>query len=35
MNKLKNAIQNNTFSVGELSKIRKKMTDLGITSENT
>ncbi|COF59631.1 Uncharacterized protein conserved in bacteria [Streptococcus pneumoniae] len=33
MNKLKNAIQNNTFSVGELSEIRKKMSDLGITKE--
>ncbi|KYD10032.1 hypothetical protein B4102_2445 [Heyndrickxia sporothermodurans] len=33
MNKLKNAIQNNTFSVDELSEIRKKMSDLGITKE--
>ncbi|MGG0847103.1 T7SS effector LXG polymorphic toxin [Peribacillus simplex] len=33
MNKLKNAIQNNTFSVDELSKISKKMSDLGITKE--
>ncbi len=33
MNKLKNAIQNNTFSVDELSVIRKKMSDLGITKE--
>lgn len=33
MNKLKNAIQNNTFSVDELSEISKKMSDLGITKE--
>ncbi|WP_243503943.1 T7SS effector LXG polymorphic toxin [Cytobacillus oceanisediminis] len=33
MNKLKNAIQNNTFSVDELSEIRKKMSELGITKE--
>ncbi|WEZ07879.1 AHH domain-containing protein [Priestia flexa] len=33
MNKFKNAIQNNTFSVDELSEIRKKMSDLGITKE--
>ncbi|KWW21754.1 hypothetical protein AS888_04425 [Peribacillus simplex] len=33
MNKLKNAIQNNTFSVDELSEINKKMSDLGITKE--
>ncbi|PEB35377.1 hypothetical protein COM77_15690 [Bacillus cereus] len=33
MNKLKNAIQNNTFSVDELSEVRKKMSDLGITKE--
>ncbi|MGI2789897.1 hypothetical protein [Bacillus cytotoxicus] len=33
MNKLKNAIQNNTFSVDELSEIRKKMSVLGITKE--
>ncbi|WP_264741145.1 T7SS effector LXG polymorphic toxin [Cytobacillus firmus] len=33
MNKLKNAIQNNTFSVDELSDIRKKMSELGITKE--
>nr|WP_256371031.1 T7SS effector LXG polymorphic toxin [Psychrobacillus sp. OK028] len=31
MNKLKNAIQNNTFSVDELSEISKKMFELGIT----
>ncbi|TQR13294.1 type IV secretion protein Rhs [Psychrobacillus lasiicapitis] len=31
MNKLKNAIQNNTFNVDELSEIRKEMADLGIT----
>ncbi|WP_419957622.1 T7SS effector LXG polymorphic toxin [Psychrobacillus psychrotolerans] len=31
MNKLKNAIQNNTFSVNELSEISKKMSELGIT----
>ncbi len=31
MNKLKNAIQNNRFSVDELSEIRKKMSELGIT----
>ncbi|WP_399627914.1 hypothetical protein [Sporosarcina sp. SG10008] len=33
LTKLKNAIQNNTFSVDELSEIRKKMSDLGITKE--
>src|SRR5690625_4331670 len=33
LNKLKNAIQNNTFSVDELSEISKKMFDLGITKE--
>ncbi|MER2263455.1 MAG: AHH domain-containing protein, partial [Psychrobacillus sp.] len=33
MNKLKNAIQNNTFSVDELAEIRKKMSDLGIAKE--
>lgn len=33
MNKLKNAIQNNTFSVDELSEISKKMSDLGINKE--
>lgn len=33
MNKLKNGIQNNTFSVDELSEIRKKMSELGITKE--
>ncbi|WP_234998536.1 AHH domain-containing protein [Salirhabdus sp. Marseille-P4669] len=33
MNKLKNAIQNNTFTVDELSEIRKKMSKLGITKE--
>ncbi|EOP59959.1 hypothetical protein IKQ_06110 [Bacillus cereus VDM053] len=33
MNKLKNAIQNNIFSVDELSEISKKMSDLGITKE--
>ena len=33
MNQLKNAIQNNTFSVDELSEIRKKMADLGNTKE--
>ncbi|KAB7667792.1 type IV secretion protein Rhs [Bacillus sp. B1-b2] len=33
MNKLKNAIQNNTFSVDELSEVRKKMSELGITKE--
>ncbi|MCU6602704.1 T7SS effector LXG polymorphic toxin [Peribacillus frigoritolerans] len=33
MNKLKNAIQNNTFSVDELSEISKKMSELGITKE--
>ncbi|WP_342614461.1 T7SS effector LXG polymorphic toxin [Peribacillus frigoritolerans] len=33
MNKLKNAIQNNTFSVDELSEISKKMSDLGIIKE--
>ncbi|MFC8560215.1 T7SS effector LXG polymorphic toxin [Peribacillus frigoritolerans] len=33
MNKLKNAIQNNTFSVDELSEISKKMSDLGITKQ--
>lgn len=31
MNKLKNAVQNNTFSVDELSEISKKMSELGIT----
>lgn len=30
MNKLKNAIQNNTFNVDELFEIRKEMADLGI-----
>lgn len=30
MNKLKNAIQNNIFSVDELSEISKKMSELGI-----
>lgn len=33
MKKLKNAIQNHVFSVDELSKIRKKMSDLGIIEE--
>ena len=33
LNKLKNAIQNNTFSVDELSEINKKMSNLGITKE--
>ncbi|MGH0855981.1 hypothetical protein ACQVSP_05410, partial [Bacillus pacificus] len=33
LNKLKNAIQNNTFSVSELSDIGKKISDLGITKE--
>ena len=33
MNKLKNAIQNNTFSIDELSEIGKKMADLSITKE--
>ncbi|WP_254798036.1 AHH domain-containing protein, partial [Bacillus sp. NH11B] len=33
MNKLKNAIQNNTFSKEELAEISKKMSDLGITKE--
>jgi uncharacterized protein YukE len=33
MNKLKNAIQNNKFSVDELSEIRKKMSELGISKE--
>ncbi|MCM3177682.1 AHH domain-containing protein [Cytobacillus horneckiae] len=33
MNKLKNAIQNNTFSVDELSEISKKMSELRITKE--
>jgi len=33
MNKLKNAIQNNTFSVDELSEIRKRMSELGITKK--
>ncbi|MGG4491311.1 T7SS effector LXG polymorphic toxin [Metabacillus idriensis] len=33
MTKLKNAIQNNSFSVDELSEIRKKMSELGITKE--
>ncbi|AOH56418.1 hypothetical protein ABE28_018785 [Peribacillus muralis] len=33
MNKLKNAIQNNTFSVDELSEISKKMSELGIIKE--
>jgi len=33
MNKLKNAIQNNTFSVDELAEISKKMSELGITKE--
>ena len=33
MNKFKNAIQNNTFSVDELSEISKKMSDLGITKK--
>ena len=33
MNKLKNAIQNNSFSVDELSEIRKRMSELGITKE--
>ncbi|SNZ14025.1 A nuclease family of the HNH/ENDO VII superfamily with conserved AHH [Terribacillus aidingensis] len=33
MNKLKNAIQNNTFSVDELSEIRKRMFELGISKE--
>ena len=33
MNKLKNAIQNNTFSVDELTEIRKRMSELGITKE--
>ncbi|WP_226793532.1 AHH domain-containing protein [Bacillus sp. B1-b2] len=33
VNKLKNAIQNNTFSVDELSEVRKKMSELGITKE--
>jgi len=33
MNKLKYAIQNNTFSVDKLSEIRKRISDLGITKE--
>ncbi|MDR4904380.1 type IV secretion protein Rhs [Bacillus mycoides] len=33
MNKLKNAIQNNTFSKEELAEIGKKISDLGITKE--
>ena len=33
MNKLKNGIQNNAFSVDELTEIRKKMSELGITKE--
>lgn len=33
MNKLKNAIQNNIFSVDELSEISKKMDELGIAKE--
>ena len=33
MNKLKNAIQNNTFSIVELSEIRKKMSELDIIKE--
>ncbi|MGG0727735.1 type IV secretion protein Rhs [Bacillus paramycoides] len=33
MNKFKNAIQNNIFSVDELSEISKKMPDLGISKE--
>jgi len=33
MNNIKNAIQNNTFSVDELSEISKKMSELGITKE--
>ncbi len=33
MKKLKNAIQNNTFSIDELSEIRKMVSDLGITKE--
>ncbi|PMC35754.1 hypothetical protein CJ195_18425 [Bacillus sp. UMB0899] len=33
MNKLKNAIQNNRFSVDEISEISKKMSELGITKE--
>ncbi|MED1093674.1 type IV secretion protein Rhs [Bacillus paramycoides] len=33
MNKLKNVIQNNIFSVDELYEISKKMPDLGISKE--
>ncbi|WP_240458699.1 AHH domain-containing protein [Virgibacillus sp. Bac330] len=33
MNKLKNEIQNNTFNVDELSEIRKRMSELGISKE--
>ncbi|MFB1052107.1 hypothetical protein ACEWET_14480 [Paraliobacillus sp. JSM ZJ581] len=33
MNKLKNAVQNNTFSVEELSELRKQMSELGISKE--
>ncbi|MEH6888056.1 hypothetical protein V7Z92_29525, partial [Priestia megaterium] len=33
MNQLKNAIQNNRFSVEELSEISGKMSELGITKE--
>ncbi|WP_226658918.1 AHH domain-containing protein [Pseudalkalibacillus hwajinpoensis] len=33
LNKLKNAIQKNTFSVEELAEIREKMNKLGITKE--
>ncbi|MGD7007019.1 pre-toxin TG domain-containing protein [Metabacillus sp. 84] len=33
MNKLKNGIQNNIFSIDELSEIRKKMSELGITKD--
>ncbi|MBF0707732.1 AHH domain-containing protein [Alkalihalobacillus hwajinpoensis] len=33
MNKLKNSIQNNVFSVEELSEIREEMTRLGIASK--
>uniref|UniRef100_UPI001F59F763 hypothetical protein n=1 Tax=Bacillus cereus group sp. BfR-BA-01523 TaxID=2920371 RepID=UPI001F59F763 len=33
LNKLKNAIQNNTFSVSELSDVSEKISDLGITKE--
>ncbi|MEN1938225.1 AHH domain-containing protein [Paenibacillus sp. 102] len=33
MNKLKNAIENNTFSKEELAEIGKKISDLGITKE--